>query len=490
MNTRGLLWFVGLAVVAGAGIPARAQEPQRRQVFRSNADLVTVPVFVKGSGGRVAGLKPADFLITDNGVAQRVDGFTTEALPVDVTVLVENSHALKDYAKSVNKQVEKIASLVHPGDRLEILGIDDYVHVLLPMGPPDRPFDVEAFPRGGLTSVNDALVAALLRESDPDRQHLILAITDGVDTMSALPMTAVRDVARTSGATLYLSWVSLAVGSSPRDGSPPTWHTTSERVNAYIRGASGRTVPRRQQWTPHYDPRPGRTIFAFDPLREAAEATGGSLRIGGFIERNASIIFEKFYAEFRRTYVLQYRPEVVRRDGWHEVTVTVPRYPRLDIRARHGYFVETEPPIVNVPEVVAPRAGSIEALIDAATYGGLPMTRTAVADAERAGTLGRLIADFRAAGNIWPTTPRREFVTALVLADRAVVSPDQAVVQAGIDLIARYRPLVRPPLGPDDFARLWSSAADTLLGPTRGASIDESLADLYGRIGANGPMRQ
>ena len=123
---------------------------------------------------------------------------------------METSHAFKDYAKSVNEQVRQIASRVHPGDRLEILGIDNYVNVLLPFGPPDRAFDVDAFPRGGVTSVNDALVAALLREADPDRQHLIIAITDTIDTMSTLNMAAVRAVAQQSSATLVLSWVTLS----------------------------------------------------------------------------------------------------------------------------------------------------------------------------------------------------------------------------------------------------------------------------------------
>lgn len=443
-----------------------AQEQKPPPVFRSNADLVTVPVFVKGSGGAVAGLQPADFVLTDNGVAQQVDSFSMEALPVDVTVLVETSHAIRDYAKSLNDQVRQIASRVHEGDRLEILGIDTYVNVLLPFGRPDREFDVNTFPRGGLTSVNDAIVAALLRQPDPDRQHLIIAITDTIDTMSTLDMAAVRAVARQSSATLVLSWVTMSQDPM-QSGGPPIWMTTAERFERHTgrMGPAQRTVPRRQQWTPHYHPPPRRTIAAFDVLREAADLTGGGLHTGGFIERNSAIVFNRIYSEFRRNYVLRYVPRGVARDGWHDVAVTVPRYPRLEIRARHGYFIEAgAPAAVATPAPVAPPPGSFEALRAHANRDDLSAMRATVSAAEEAGTLSQLVADFRAAGNVWPARPRREFVAALAIADRAVRSHSEDIASAGVRLIARYPALVRPPLGPDEFERLWLKAAALLKG--------------------------
>lgn len=452
----------------------RAQEQKPAPVFRSNADLVTVPVFVKGSGGAVTGLQPADFVLTDNGVAQHVDSFSMEALPVDVTVLVETSHAIRDYAKSVNDQVRQIASRVHEGDRLEILGIDTYVNVLLPFGRPGREFDVNTFPRGGMTSVNDAIVAALLRQPDPDRQHLIIAITDTIDTMSTLDMAAVRAVARQSSATLVLSWVTMS-----QDEGEPIWMTTSERLDRHIRGPAQRTVPRRQQWTPHYHPPLRRNMSAFDVLREAADLTGGGLHTGGFIERNSAIVFNRIYSEFRRNYVLRYVPRGVARDGWHDVAVTVPRYPRLDIRARHGYFIEAGRPAPGAtPAPFAPPPGSLQALRAHADSDDLSALRATVAAAEEAGTLTQLIADFRAAGNLWPARPRREFVAALAIADRAVRSLSEEIASAGIRLIERYPPLVRPPLGPDDFERLWLRAAALLkesAGRRRTAKPDEAL---------------
>lgn len=342
MKGLALISIVAITALATAEAQQQAVPQAPPAVFRANSDLVTVPVFVRGDQRTIAGLTAADFALTDNGVLQRIQDFSAEALPVDVTVLVETSRAMKDYAKSVNGHVREIMSEVRPTDRIEILGIDDYVNVLLPFGPPDRPFDVSKVPTGGMASVNDALVAALLRQTDPDRQHLIIAITDTIDTMSALDMATVRDVARHSSSTLELAWVSMAVDGVPalEMGAPPSWSNSAERLERHERGPAQRHSPRRAQWAPHYTPRPYRTIFDFDLLKEAAELTGGQLRVGGFIDRNAAIIFKKVYAEFRSSVVLRYVPAGVARDGWHAISVTVPRHRDLEIRARQGYFVE------------------------------------------------------------------------------------------------------------------------------------------------------
>ena len=234
MTPRAVLvaMVVSIGVSAASQDPAPVQTPQ--PVFRSNTDLVTVPVFVKGSAGAAAGLTSADFVLTDNGVPQQVETIDSEAMPVDVTVLVETSRALKDYAASINEQVRRIAALVRPGDRLEILGIDDYVTVLLPFGPATRAVTLDRFAGGGLASVNDAMVAALLREPDPDRRHLIVALTDSIDTMSTLGVPSVREVARQANATLVIAWITLSEDAffvAPADDptKAPPWMTSSER---------------------------------------------------------------------------------------------------------------------------------------------------------------------------------------------------------------------------------------------------------------------
>ncbi|MEZ5315910.1 MAG: hypothetical protein R2752_00765 [Vicinamibacterales bacterium] len=482
--------------------PPAPQTP--RAVFRATTDLVTIPVFVKGDADTVAGLTAADFVLTDNGVAQSVEMIDSESLPVDVSVIVETSRALENYASDVHEQVRRIAGMVRPGDRLEVLGVGDYVTVLVPFGPPGR---VEALPQPasqGLTSINDALVAALVREPDPDRRHLVIALTDSIDTRSTVDVDTVLEVARQSNATLVVSWITLSIDDQAREppGEPPPWIASYEKLARHVNllpchacggpGALLRQRPRGQPWMPHKAPPLPRTIYAFDAVKEATELTGGGLYPPGiFVNRNASVIFDKVYADFRRNVVLRYRPEGVERVGWHDVTVTVPDHRGLDVRPRRGYLVEAEAPGAksasgaaaqpvdagaptstrpSSPAAPAPATatarlpGSLDALVAAASPGTLDAARAVVAEAAvDPDRLAALILAFRDAGNLWPSEPRREFVLALMLAGAAAESGSDRVRMLGVDLLGRYERLVRSPLGLDDYERDWLLAEAAVL---------------------------
>jgi hypothetical protein len=354
---------------------------------------------------------------------------------------------------------------------LEILGIDDYVTVLLPLGPATRAATINRFSGGGLTSVNDAMVAALLRDPDPDHRHLIIALTDSIDTMSTLGVPVVRDVARQPNATLVVAWITLSEDPffvpPPTDPTmPPPWMTSSERLERHVRTeGSQRVAPVRQVWTPHLEPPPGRTIYAFDTLREAVESTGGSLHPPGFFtERNAAAIFDKIYAEFRRTYVLRFLPRDVSRLGWHDLTVTIPRSPSLEVRARRGYLVEATP--VAPPAAAGPSApspGSFAALMSASGGDDPAVLRAAISAVPDVDALAALIKEFRAGGNVSPANPRREFATTLALAGAAAASSSADLHRDAVELVARAAPLVRAPTGPDDFEREWLEAAVAIL---------------------------
>ena len=472
----GLAIGLLIGLLGGDGVQHLNAQQQATPIFRTNADLVTIPVFVKGSAGVVGGLRAGDFVLTDNGVPQRIESLETEPLPVDVTLIVETSRAMEGYQDTLGDQIQKIAKLVRPTDRLEVLGIGDYVNVLAPLGPAAAVRIPSPITLDGLSSSNDAIVAALLRQPDPDRRHLIIALTDNIDTMSAVDMRTVRDVAKQSSATLVVAWVTLSIdpdwGPPPTDPTaPPPWTGASERVNRHIRSSSQRTVPKRQQWTPHYTPPPGRNIYAFDLMVEAAELTGGAVHPPGvFTDRSAATIFDKIYAEFRQNYLLRYFPDGVTRDGWHDVTVTVPKVDGLDLRARRGYFVEkASSTAAATPESARPGRAADASVALFATFRAAAERDDAATLHEAAlaaagsGQLVKIVEAFSRAGNLWPQQPQREFVAALALADVAVhsISPDEQ--RAGIDLLARESILVRGPLGNDAVADRWLDAAARLL---------------------------
>jgi VWFA-related protein len=355
--------IAALACGSAASLIARQTRQTPRPVFRSGTDVVTVPVSIRSNGTPVAGLTPSDFVVLDNGVPQTVEVEIGETVPADITLVVETSAAMAPYLKSIEGQMRKIASMIRPDDRLEVLEASTYVGELVPLRSGAARDTLPALMPAGLSSINDALVAALLREPDASRPHLIIALSDTIDTMSATTMKTVRDVAKYSSSILTIAWITMDL--LPQLLEPPFARASSERAASQRGGATAITVPpielyggvmhntvggsgsnnRTEPWTrgwhPHYDPPVGRRVTAFDPLKDAAEMTGGKLYLPGvFADRTASVIFDKLYSDYRQRYVLRYTATGVTPDGWHDVTVTVPKIANAEIDAKRGYFVE------------------------------------------------------------------------------------------------------------------------------------------------------
>jgi signal transduction histidine kinase len=112
---------VGL-VLSTSGGHAQTQSPQA--VFRTNIDVVTIPVFVKGSSDVLSRLSDKDFALTDNGVRQQVELIDSESLPVDVTLLMETGAAIENVVRNALHHAPRDSSvevqLVADADRYRL----------------------------------------------------------------------------------------------------------------------------------------------------------------------------------------------------------------------------------------------------------------------------------------------------------------------------------------------------------------------------------
>jgi hypothetical protein len=134
-------------------------------------------------------------------------------------------------------------------------------------------------------------------------------------------------------------------------------------------------------------------------LADAARLTGGAFHVTQLInEPTLAGTFRRAFDDFRNSYVLQYTPRGVRRQGWHEIAVTVPGLPASDIRARRGYAVEAPASDAN-RERASPDSRRLESLITAYEKGDFAAVGTGLAATPDA---AGLIRDFREAVNPWP----------------------------------------------------------------------------------------
>jgi VWFA-related protein len=443
-----------VVLTAAAAIALRAQSPQP-PVFRSSADLVTIDVTVTTSGTPVAGLRAADFVLTDNGVPQTLEVVALEAVPATVTMIIDIGDFMSDTIRSFVDDIRNIVAMVRPDDNVRLMAIDTYVRDLVPLRKSaDWPV-IDRIATNGLASATDAIAAAIMRQHAPTRQHLIVAMTNGVDTGSVLDIHALTEIARRSNAPLHIVPADLELLDV---GPPKRYNTRQER-------GRGLGFSRRRFWKPFHD-------RDFELQEAAARLTGGDWIMPSiFTNRGASDIFGKFYNTHRRSYRLTYTPKGVARQGWHAVSVTVPQYPSYTVASRPGYAFETRPS-ASMPLADDRSSATLEGLVaayDRADYAsfmdGVRQTKD----------FSPLIEAFSEGVNPWPDRPRRESAFVLELVHAALATGQRSFVPAVQKLLDRHRVLVRDPLGPEPFERYWLWTAVAILQSVNEAAVTESF---------------
>jgi hypothetical protein len=240
-------------------------------------------VSVRSGNRPVTGLSVAAFVLTDNGVEQRIELVDVATVPVDISLVVDVSGSTSGSLDRYRDDVEGIARLIRPGDRLRVIAFARDVVEILPLSRAGERPPVELLSTAGSSSVVDGVAAALLRRVELGRRHLIVAFTDGGENASIVSIADLAAAARRSESVLHLS------------------------------GSKN------------------------DQLNALAEDTGGGVH-GGLFRRSIRGDFESIYAAFRQSYVLRYSPTGVEPGGWHEIAVRLARSGRFEIRARRGYF--------------------------------------------------------------------------------------------------------------------------------------------------------
>jgi len=184
-----MLARIMLLTLLSAADMSMAQEPQAT-TLRVSVSLVTVGVRVVDAKGRqVSGLHAADFALSEDGVAQRIEFFSSEEQPVSLGILLDRSDSMEPEGKLGRAKIaaQLLVDACHreseylyaPFDAAWHLGkfIEDREQVRREIGQTSL---------GAGTSLYDAVLAALSRckYAKYGRQALIL-ITDGADQHSS-----------------------------------------------------------------------------------------------------------------------------------------------------------------------------------------------------------------------------------------------------------------------------------------------------------------
>jgi tetratricopeptide (TPR) repeat protein len=432
----------------------------------------------------VTGLTAADFVLTDNGVRQQIESVEATSVPIDVTLVVDVSGnpgmawrtaaKASEVAAGVQREVNQVAGILRPMDRLRLVTIDRYVRQVWPFLPVNALPPVRGLEGDGLASTYDALTAVLLHPVGPARRHVVIARTKGVDTISAVNAGALGAIAGKSDARFHLVLMEEAL---TNDGEARAWQCRE----------IGQCWPTVRSWIPHKnwlidDGEFHRVTNNGLLVKAGVEATGGAWhQAAGLSVPSLTGTFKTTFDDFRSSYMLRYTPQGVTRSGWHTINVTVPGRRSLAVNARRGYGVDEEIPSSATP-VPAPNARlrTLPELTAAFERGALAQ----VQDSLRRHVAPLLVLkDFQEEGNPWPGSPRLEAAFALALAEPLVFSTRAADRTAAQAFLERYWSLVRHPLDPDDFEAEWMYAALTMLqGVIRPAAVEPLLERTMARF--------
>jgi Ca-activated chloride channel family protein len=297
---------LGLAFLSGLVLQHRAlaqpssftqsfEQSQDDDVIRVTTDLVVLNATVLDKDGKfVPGLKPSDFQIIEDGVEQKVTGFTAGETPFAAAILLDISGSMETRLTLGRSAAIRFLDGLRESDVAAVYSFDNRVEQMQDFTPgrdlPARTYGLRA---KMLTSLNDAVLRAAddLAKRD-EKRRAIVVLSDGGENSSRASEGKALDHVLQAGATIYA-------------------------VNMSDRG-------------------PGRDPTGESILKNLAEKTGGRYVAspGGQELRDS---FAAIAEELGHQYTLVYRPINRARDGkWRKIEVK-PNRPNVVVRTRKGY---------------------------------------------------------------------------------------------------------------------------------------------------------
>lgn len=297
----------------GATAVAEVTTPAIEVDAQFSVELQQLYVTARQDARRVLDLSQDDFEVLDEGRRQELVTFARGDIPFTAVVLVDASLSME-----ANKLAIALAGAqafvggMRPLDEAKVVVFSDRMLAATSFaGPADSAaFDLGKAVATGGTSVNDHLYLALKLLEARQGRRVVVLLSDGMDTTSALRLREVLFKARQSQALVY--WIRpLERGGRVLD-----------RNRARKLFSSWKTGPE------HAD--------ELDLLGQIVTESGGRILEGNPLD-DLTDEFDEVLRELREQYVLGFYPADPRHDGrWHRVEVRV-RRSGIDTRAG-GYL--------------------------------------------------------------------------------------------------------------------------------------------------------
>ncbi|MCA1629011.1 MAG: VWA domain-containing protein [Acidobacteria bacterium] len=194
-------------------LPARAPVITKEAKARDVATMVAPQVMRLNAsvtdryGRAVAGLKPSDFSVTEDGQPREVTAVEPARTPFNLVLLLDVSGSVEERLDFIRKAALSFVNTVGSDDRVAITSFRDDVQLISDFTT-DRSLleeRVKEIDAGGATALYDALAYTLVQTLRPLRgaRTAIVVLSDGDDNRSFVPFNNVLEATVESGALIY-----------------------------------------------------------------------------------------------------------------------------------------------------------------------------------------------------------------------------------------------------------------------------------------------
>jgi VWFA-related protein len=344
------------------GTVVQQAPPEAEARLKVRVSLVNTPVTVRdGSGQMIHDLDAKDFVVTDNGIAQKITHFDLGGDPLSLVILIETSSRIDSIFPEIRKTgILFTQTVMGTSGEAAIVGFNDSVDKLQDFTSDTEAIEktIRGMPEGTSGSrLFDAMavgVEMLTSRPQPTaetggRRRVMLILSEATDEGSGTKLGEVLRHAQLANITIYSVGLSTTRAELQSKQKKP-------RIEATPPGTFPQPpLPGQVQTPTSEEDRYGNidlmalAVWAVQhaesqikdhALQTAAVATGGA-HLATFRDRSIEKAIDEIGAELHSQYSLSYTPTGTGASGYHEISVSVDRG-GVKVRARPGYYLATQ----------------------------------------------------------------------------------------------------------------------------------------------------
>lgn len=163
------------------------EQDQGQGTIRVAVNLVLIDATVKTKDGQImSNLKKEDFEVREDGVAQNLEVFSRDELPLNVALVLDLSDSIEPFLGPLRNAATIALAALKPNDQVALITFSTEAELRIPFTKDKNKIanQIATFDARGATNINDGIFVAAeyLLKSPPTGRRVIILISDDVGT--------------------------------------------------------------------------------------------------------------------------------------------------------------------------------------------------------------------------------------------------------------------------------------------------------------------